>query len=64
MAGEQLARLSMDGQRVRIEETLVHRMGRIRDVRQGPDGYIYLAIDDRGAGKTPIVRLEPFPRAP
>ncbi|MBI2535908.1 MAG: PQQ-dependent sugar dehydrogenase, partial [Gemmatimonadetes bacterium] len=62
MAGEQLARLTMDGQRVRIEETLVHRMGRIRDVRQGPDGYIYLAIDDRQGGRTPIVRLEPAGR--
>jgi glucose/arabinose dehydrogenase len=45
MVGQQLARLTMDGQRVEIEETLVHGMGRIRDVRQGPDGYIYLAID-------------------
>ena len=34
--------------------------GRIRDVRQGPDGYIYVAIDDRqGGSMTPIVRLEP-----
>ena len=34
--------------------------GRIRDVRQGPDGYIYLAIDDRyGRGLTKVVRLEP-----
>jgi glucose/arabinose dehydrogenase len=59
MAGEQLARLVLDGQRVVHEETLVRRMGRIRDVRQGPDGYIYLAIDDRGGDKTPILRLEP-----
>lgn len=57
--GEQLARLTMDGQQVVIEETLVHRMGRIRDVRQGPDGYIYLAIDDRGGAPTSVVRLEP-----
>jgi len=28
-------------------------------VRQGPDGYIYLAIDDRRDGATPVVRLEP-----
>ncbi len=63
MAGQQLARLTMDGQRVVIEETLVHGMGRIRDVRQGPDGYIYLAIDDRQGALTPIVRLEPVPRA-
>ena len=59
MAGEQLARLTMDGQQVEIEETLVHGMGRIRDVRQGPDGYIYLAIDDSEGAPTPIVRLEP-----
>jgi glucose/arabinose dehydrogenase len=40
-------------------ETLVQRQGRIRDVRQGPDGYIYLAIESRTGGQTPIVRLEP-----
>lgn len=62
MVGEQLARLTMDRQRVRLEETLVHGMGRIRDVRQGPDGYIYLAIDHRQGGKTPVVRLEPASR--
>ena len=34
--------------------------GRIRDIRVGPDGYIYIAIDDRqGGSQTPIVRLEP-----
>jgi glucose/arabinose dehydrogenase len=59
LAGEQLARLTMDGQRVKNQETLVQGMGRIRDVRQGPDGFIYLAIDDRRGGRTPIVRLEP-----
>jgi glucose/arabinose dehydrogenase len=59
LAGQQLARLTMDGQQVEIEETLVHGLGRVRDVRQGPDGYIYLAIDDRRGGTTPVVRLEP-----
>jgi aldose sugar dehydrogenase len=59
MAGEQLARLTLDGRRVTAEETLLEGFGRIRDVRQGPDGYIYLAIDDRRGGQTPIVRLEP-----
>jgi glucose/arabinose dehydrogenase len=59
LAGEQLVRLTMDGQRVKSEETLVQGIGRIRDVRQGPDGYIYLAIDNREGGLTPVVRLEP-----
>ncbi len=58
MSGEQLARLTMNGQRVAEEETLLRGFGRIRDVIQGPDGFIYLAIDSRGA-PTPIVRLEP-----
>ncbi len=59
LGGEQLARLTIDGQTVLNEETLFQRMGRIRDVRQGPDGYVYLAIDDRRGGATGIVRLEP-----
>lgn len=60
MAGEQLARLtpSTDAPTIETEETLVHGMGRIRDVRQGPEGYIYLAIDNR-AGAGDVVRLEP-----
>jgi glucose/arabinose dehydrogenase len=56
---EQLARLTMDGQAVKLEETLVHGMGRIRDVRQGLDGYIYLAIDHREGEPTSVVRIEP-----
>lgn len=59
MALEQLARLVMDGETVHREETLVYGMGRIRDVRQSPDGLIYLAIDHRDEQPTSIVRLEP-----
>ncbi len=59
MAGERIARLTMDGQDVLAEETIVHGIGRIRDVRQGPDGYLYAAIDDRQGGATSVVRLEP-----
>jgi aldose sugar dehydrogenase len=62
MAGEQLVRLTLDGRRVTSVETLVQRRGRIRDVRQGPDGFIYLAIDDRQGAPTPVVRLEPVNR--
>jgi glucose/arabinose dehydrogenase len=62
MNGEVLSRLTLDGKRVTGEEKLVQRMGRIRDVRQSPDGFIYLAIDHRQGGKTPIVRLEPVRR--
>jgi glucose/arabinose dehydrogenase len=43
-------------------EQLYQRKGRVRDVEQGPDGYIYLAIEDSGGAPTPIVRLEPVQR--
>ena len=40
--------------------SLLQGYGRFRDVRQGPDGFIYVAIDDRRGGSlTPIIRLEP-----
>ncbi len=57
LAGQRLVRLEMDGQQVIGQETLV-RGFRVRDVRQGPDGYIYLAAENR-EGLSPIVRLEP-----
>jgi glucose/arabinose dehydrogenase len=62
MNGQQLGRLTMNGQRVVSQETLVQQMGRIRDVRQGPDGFIYLVIDDRDGKPTPVLRMEPVAR--
>ena len=61
LAGEQLARMHMDDdyRNVIVEETLAYGIGRIRDVRQGPDGYIYLAISDREGEETAVWRLEP-----
>lgn len=61
LAGEQLARLTLneDGTMVRTEETLLPYMGRIRDVREGPDGFIYVAFEDRSRAPTAVVRLEP-----
>jgi len=60
LAGEQLARVTIDGHTSTGEETLLRgAVGRIRDVRQGPDGFIYLAIDERRGGESPILRLEP-----
>lgn len=58
LTGTQIARLTMDGQKIVSEETLVNGLGRIRDIRQGPDGYIYIAIDTDSAPQS-IVRLEP-----
>jgi aldose sugar dehydrogenase len=56
LAGRQLARLRFDGNRLVHEETLLEGGPRIRDVRSGPDGYLYLLTD---AGDGAIVRLVP-----
>ena len=46
-----LVRLALDGQHVVHEERLLdNEYGRIRDVRQGPEGYLYLLTDsDNGS---------------
>jgi aldose sugar dehydrogenase len=63
MAGEQVARFAVEaGRPPELAEVLVRRQGRVRDVRQGPDGLIYLAIDDRTGKPTAVVRLEPVAR--
>jgi len=52
-----LVRLRLDGERVVEEERLLKdSLGRIRDVRDGPDGHLYLLTDD---AKGKLVRLEP-----
>jgi aldose sugar dehydrogenase len=54
-----LARLELDGERVRAEERLLEDVSRrIRAVVQGPDGFIYL-LTDEGNGR--IMRIEPTP---
>ncbi len=52
-----LVRLRLDGEKVVREERLLKgRLGRIRDVRAGPDGYIYLLTDETNGV---LARLEP-----
>jgi aldose sugar dehydrogenase len=41
---------------VHVEELLLHRVGRIRDVRQGPDGHIYVVVDAEDGA---VYRIEP-----
>ncbi len=63
MVGEQLVRLTADPKRgFTNTELLAQGMGRIRDLRQGLDGFIYLVIDDRDGKPTPVLRLEPVQR--
>ncbi|MFU8817015.1 MAG: PQQ-dependent sugar dehydrogenase [Pseudomonadales bacterium] len=66
LAGQQIARIVLaegnEGYQIRSLERppLLSGWARIREIRQGPDGFIYIATDDRrGGGTTPVVRLEP-----
>lgn len=52
-----LNRLRIEDGRLVAEERLLDGLGlRIRDVRQGPDGYLYLLVDQ---AKAPLLRLRP-----
>ena len=54
---ELLVRLKLDGEKVVKEERLLKGLfGRIRDVRNGPDGYLYLLTDESNGV---LARLEP-----
>ena len=58
LAGQRLVRLELDGVAVKHEERLLGELSeRIRDVRAGPDGLIYV-LTDSSSGR--ILRIEPF----
>lgn len=59
LVGQHLRRLVVEGGRVVHQEVLLQNtLGRIRDVRQGPDGLLYLLTDERDGA---LYRLEPLP---
>jgi glucose/arabinose dehydrogenase len=52
LRGERLIRVTLDGRRVVSQEDLIKNYGRIRDVAEGPDGYLYFSTSNRdGRGK-------------
>jgi glucose/arabinose dehydrogenase len=55
LAGQTLQRFRMKNGVLVEQEELIWNMGRVRDVRVGPDGYVYLALN----GPDRIVRLVP-----
>jgi len=58
LVDQSLIRLQLDGDRVVGEERLLKDLGaRIRDVRVGPDGYLYV-LTDAGNGKLLQVGLD------
>jgi glucose/arabinose dehydrogenase len=60
LAGQMLVRLALDGEKIVKEERLLHALSeRIRDVRQGPDGALWL-LTDSSSGR--LLRLLPAQR--
>ena len=58
LRGQMLVRLVLDGEKVLREERLLQgKAGRIRDVRMGPDGLVYLLSDGPDGA---LLRLEPI----
>lgn len=57
LAGKLVSRLETNGNRVTGEERMLQQLGeRIRDIRQGPDGFVYLLTDSRNGR---ILRMKP-----
>ena len=52
---EYLARLKMNGPKIVGEEKLLEDIGRLRDVKVGRDGYIYVTVEDPGR----VLRIVP-----
>ncbi|MBC7614976.1 MAG: PQQ-dependent sugar dehydrogenase [Pedobacter sp.] len=50
-----LQHLVMKGNKVLRREIILEQIGRVRDIRQGPDGYIYVVLENSGS----IVRILP-----
>ena len=66
LVGEQLRRLSLDGDKVTRNEALLEgEYGRLRDVAEGPDGALYVLTSNRDGRGDPqddddrILKLTP-----
>ena len=66
LRGERIIRVVLDGRRVVSQENLLEsKYGRIRDVAEGPDGYLYVSTSNRDGRGSPasdddrILRLVP-----
>ena len=53
---ENLYRLEIRNKKVIMQELILSAGSRVRDVETGPDGFIYLAVEDPGR----IIRLRPY----
>ena len=59
LAQQQLIRFKVDDDHVVHEEEIFSHLGRVRDIRTGPDGYLYVALEQIGNASGWLVRLVP-----
>jgi glucose/arabinose dehydrogenase len=52
---EEVRILDIEEERVILQETLIKNHGRVRDVSTGPDGAIYVVVNEPGK----VLRLSP-----
>lgn len=61
LAGQALRRLEIDGEQVIEQEVIFNQFGRVRDVTEGPDGYLYLALQHATGAGTGYGLIAPSP---
>jgi aldose sugar dehydrogenase len=59
LAQQKLLRMTVDGDRVTHQELVFKGLGRIRDVKTGPDGFLYIVFEIPGPYPGRIIRLVP-----
>jgi glucose/arabinose dehydrogenase len=59
LRGEMLIRVALDGRKALGQESVVKEYGRIRDVAEGPDGYLYFSTSNRDASCASCRNKEP-----
>lgn len=61
LAGQALRRLEISGARITKQEVVFNQYGRVRDVVQGPDGFLYLALNHATGAGTTYGLISPVP---
>lgn len=59
LAMQKLIRFKVDGDHVIEEEEIFSHLGRVREIKTGPDGYLYIALEQIGTTSGRLVRLVP-----
>lgn len=59
LAQQKFLRFTLSGRRIVEEEEIFSRLGRVRDIRTGPDGLIYIALEQLHGASGWLVRLIP-----